>query len=171
MKPEAFLTNVLDPGLRFLAELGGPKPSDDARRFLLCVALQESGSNLEARYQNSPSTSPGPARGWYQFEQGGGVHGVLQHAASKDRARQVCEALVVQAQDAAVWRALEGNDTLATCFARLLLWTDPPPLPTTEDEAWICYAERLWRPGAPHRDIWHDNWETASAVIAASPLT
>jgi len=132
--------------------------------------MQESGPGLEARYQGSPSSNAGPARGFYQFESGGGVSGVLTHEASSDLAAKVCTALVVQRQEAAVWRALEGNDLLATCFARLLLWTDPPPLPTTEDEAWEAYAERLWRPGAPHRDAWHMNWQTASETVERAPL-
>ena len=167
MQPSEFLRDILDPGIAFLADLGSPPPSDDARRFLLAVAMQESGPKLDARYQGSPSATPGPARGWWQFEQGGGVRGVLTHAASRDRAGQVCDALRVQRNDAAVWRAIEGNDLLAACFARLLLWTDVPPLPTTEAAAWDCYALRLWRPGKPHPETWGGNWRTASETVAA----
>jgi hypothetical protein len=170
MAPDVFLRRILDPGLELLAQLGGPAPSEAARRFLLCVALQESGPKLDARYQSSPSSSPGPARGWWQFEQGGGVRGVMTHPASADRARQVCDALAVQFQEPAVWRALEGNDLLSACFSRLLLWTDPFPLPTTENDGWEAYAERLWRPGAPHRDVWHDNWQTAGDTVNGTPL-
>ena len=166
MTPGTFLTRVLDPGLDFLAELGGPKPTDDVRRFLLCVALQESGPKLDARYQGSPSANAGPARGWWQFEQGGGVAGVLSHSASKSLAQQTCAGLAVQAQSAAVWRSLEGNDTLAACFARLLLWTDPQPVPTREDTGWACYL-RLWRPGKPHPETWPANWQTATDAMAA----
>jgi hypothetical protein len=168
MMPDTFLTRIIDDGLDFLSSIqGAPPPTDDVRRFLLCVALQESGPKLDARYQGSPSTSPGPARGWWQFEQGGGVAGVLQHQASQALAQQACTALDVVAQPAAVWRALEGNDLLSCSFARLLMWTDPPPVPNTEDAAWDCYAKRLWRPGAPHRDAWHTNWQTASDCVVA----
>jgi len=170
MTPEVFLTDILDPGCAFLAELGGPPQSDNARQFLLCVALTESGPKLDARYQNSPSTSRGPANGWLQFEQGGGVHGVMTHQASTALARTLCDALHVVWNEPAVWRAIEGHDLLSIGFGRLLLWTDPGPLPTTEEAAWQCYAERLWRPGAPHRDVWHDNWGTASAAVAANPI-
>jgi len=168
MPPEIFLANILDPGLAALTEQGGPPVSDAARRFLLAVALQESGPKLEARYQNSPSTSAGPARGWYMFEQGGGVVGVLNHTASKKLAQLTCNTFAVLVQPAAVWRALEGHDLLATCFARLLLWTDPAAIPTQQQPAWDCYM-RLWRPGKPHADVWPGNWQTASKAIIDVP--
>ena len=166
MEPTTFLGRVIDDGLDFLTTIGGPLPTDTARRLLLCIALQESGPWLDARYQNSPAVTPGPARGWWQFEQGGGVAGVLQHAASQALARRACEDLYVVVEPAAVWRVIEGNDLLACTFARLLLWTDPPPLPTTEDSAWDCYM-RVWRPGKPHRDTWTPNWATATDTVKA----
>ncbi len=170
MTPDEFLTRILDPGLQFVASIGGPQPTIAARRFLLAVALQESGPNLEARYQNSPAAVPGPARGWWQFEQGGGVNGVLTHPNSQALAQTACNRLFVVPDGAACWRAIEGHDLLATAFARLLLWTDPPPIPTTEQAAWDCYANRLWRPGAPRRNDWTANWATAQAAVAANPL-
>ena len=169
MPPEIFLANILDPGLAALTEQGGPPVSDAARRFLLAVALQESGPKLEARYQNSPAASPGPARGWWQFEQGGGVRGVLTHSASQRLARLMCDACTVVAADAAVWRALEGHDLLASAFGRLLLWTDPQPLPTTQQGAWDCYM-RLWRPGKPKPDVWPGNWRTADQTVMRVPI-
>jgi hypothetical protein len=164
MYPEAFLGGIIDSGLAFLAGFGGPSVSDDARRLMLCIALQESGASLEARYQNSPSTSPGPARGWWQFEQGGGVAGVLQHNASKTLAAEACKRVTVVPQAAAVWRAIEGNDTLSCVFARLLLWTDPRALPTTQADAWDYYI-RNWRPGKPHPETWPPNWKTAVDTV------
>ncbi|MCY1303002.1 hypothetical protein D9M70_526890 [compost metagenome] len=52
----------------------------------------------------------------------------------------------------AIWRALEHDDVLAAGFARLLLWSDPKPLPLAGDEqgAFDLYL-RTWRPGAYHR--------------------
>lgn len=167
MEPKAFLARVVDDGLDFLSSLGGPAPTENVRRFLLCIALQESGPNLDARYQSSPSSSPGPARGWWQFEQGGGVAGVLNHATSKALALQACTSLVVVAEPAAVWRSLEGNDLLSCTFARLLVLTDPKSVPSTEDVAWDYYL-RTWRPGKPHRDAWTTNWKTASEAVAAA---
>jgi len=169
MPPEIFLSDILDPGLAALAEQGGPVVSDAARRFLLAVALQESGPKLDARYQNSPAGAPGPARGWWQFEQSGAVRGVLTHSASQRLARLMCDACTVVAGEAAVWRALEGHDLLASAFARLLLWTDPPPIPTTQPAAWDCYM-RLWRPGKPNQPAWAGNWSTAVQTVMRVPI-
>lgn len=165
MTPDIFLKRIINPGLVLIEEVGGPKPSHDARRMMLCIALQESGPSLNARYQNSPSSSPGPARGWWQFEQGGGVAGVLQHAASKAMAYEVCDRIDVVVQAAAVWRSIEGNDSLSSAFARLLLWTDPKALPTTEETGWNYYLN-LWRPGKPHRTAWTPNWNTANQTLS-----
>lgn len=168
--PAAFLADIIDPGLNFLSGIGGPTPSDNARRFLLAIAQQESGPNLDARYQGSPSTSPGPARGWWQFEQGGGVAGVLQHNSSKALAASLCQKLVVQCANAAVWRALEGHDLLAVGIARMLILTTPKALPTTESDGWSQYLD-LWRPGKPHQSVWPGNWSRADAAVKASPVT
>jgi hypothetical protein len=164
MTPDNFLSSIVDPGLEVLHSLGGPGLSDDARRMLVAIALQESGPGLAARYQSSPGATPGPARGWWQFEQGGGVAGVLQHARSKDLAAKCCDVFTIVPAQAAVWRALEGHDGLATCFARLLLWTDPQAVPSSQQAGWDCY-QRNWRPGAPHPNNWPGNWQTASDAV------
>jgi hypothetical protein len=54
-----------------------------------------------------------------------------------------------------VWAALERDDVLAFAFGRLLLWTDPKPLPGEHDAAsgWDLYV-RTWRPGKPHPERW-----------------
>lgn len=170
MSPDGFLRGIVDPGLRVLEGLGGPFVTGTARKVMLAIALQESGPGLEARYQNSPAVNPGPARGFWQFEQGGGTAGVLQHAASRELALQVCERFCVVSSQSAVWRALEGHDLLAACFARLLLLTDPRRLPDAELEGWECYM-RLWRPGKPHASVWANNWNTADRIVReVSPL-
>jgi hypothetical protein len=162
--PEAFLDRIIDDGLDFLLAQGGPGVTDAARRFLLTIALQESGPSLSARYQNSPATTPGPARGWWQFEQGGGVAGVLNHQASRALALKACSALDVIGAPAAVWRTIEGNDLLACTFARLLVLTDPHVMPNTPHDGWDCYM-LLWRPGKPHRESWDAHWQTAQTTI------
>ena len=164
MDPGHFNTIVVQPGLDLVFACGGPKPTDEAARFLLAVAMQESGANLDARYQNSPGDSPGPARGFWQFEQGGGVAGVLSHGASKDLAAKACAQTAVVAKPAAVWRTLEGHGALAAVFARLLLLTDPQSVPTEERTGWDCYL-RLWHPGKPHPETWAANWNRATQVI------
>jgi hypothetical protein len=164
MSPDRFLDLVINPGLRFLEGIGGPAPTNNARRFMLAIALQESGPGLAARYQNSPSSSPGPARGFWQFEQGGGVAGVLTHPSVSSWSNEVCKLLEVVNQAAAAWRAIEGNDVLAACFARLLIYTDPAALPTEQDAAWNYYL-RTWRPGKPHQSAWPSNWSVASRTV------
>jgi len=165
MTPAAFLRDIMRPAAAWTERVAGVKSSPDALRFLLAVALQESA--CAHRFQVLNGGGAGAARGWWQFEQGGGVKGVLTHRTSKAKAIALCEAAAVRPGPAAVWRALEGHDALAYGFARLLLLTDPRPIPTDEDGAWACYAVRLWRPGKPHPEIWPANWQTASICVAA----
>ncbi|WP_454703469.1 hypothetical protein [Achromobacter pestifer] len=131
-----------------LALLPTKMDSPAARVMLLAIGLQES------RFQHRRQIN-GPARGFWQFEQGGGVLGVLTHAASAALARQVCEARGVAPTTAAVYGRLENDDVLAAAFARLLLWTDAARLPAVDDKdsAWALYL-RTWRPGKPHPNTW-----------------
>ena len=160
---------VIDPALLILRDLGGPAITALARQYLVAIALQESGPALRARYQHSPATTPGPARGFWQFEQGGGTAGVLNHAACRTLANLLCEHCIVVPARAAVWRALEGHDVLAVGFARLLLWSDPRALATTESGAWEYYL-RNWAPGKPHPSVWPRNWRTAAAAVQAADI-
>jgi len=131
-----------------LALLPARMNSPQAEALLLAIGLQESG--LIHRRQIG-----GPARGLWQFEQGGGVRGVMRHPLSRPHALAVCTAQGVEPTDAAVYAALEHDDILAAAFARLLLWTDPAPLPAVGEvgKAWDLYV-RTWRPGKPHRHSW-----------------
>lgn len=140
--------------------------SPEAEAMLLAIGLQE--SLLIHRRQIG-----GPARGLLQFETGG-VRGVLEHQASRQPARAVCAARGVQPTTAAVYAALEHDDVLAMAIARLLLWTDPKPLPELgdADAAWALYL-RTWRPGAAKRDHdnlqrkFHGNYAKACAAVSA----
>jgi hypothetical protein len=138
-----------------LALLPDRMDSVQARMMLLAIGLQE--SRLTHRYQISPGATggKGPARGLLQFEQGGGVQGVMRHAATKEHAEQICAARGVEWNQLTIWRALEHDDVLAFAFGRLLLWSDPKPLPPLADvwAAWDLYL-RTWRPGKPHRSTW-----------------
>ena len=122
--------------------------SPEAEVQLLAIGLQE--SRFEHRHQIG-----GPAHGFWQFERGGAVAGVLTHAASRDLAKGLCAARGVAPTSAAVFDALEHDDILAAGFARLLLWTDPRPLPRIGEvqAAWDYYI-RNWRPGKPHPKTW-----------------
>lgn len=124
--------------------------SDAATLLLLVIGLQE--SNFAHRWQIIDVRRPnvkGPARGYWMFERGGGVRGVLTHPASRDHAYRICRARGVEPVATAVHPALETDDVLAAVFARLLLWTDPFRLPAAGDVdgAWHLYL-RTWRPGA-----------------------
>lgn len=122
--------------------------SNAARCQMLAIGLQES------RFVHRRQIG-GPARGFWQFEKGGGVKGVLFHATTQEQAQAVCKARGVPATMDAVYEALDQDDVLAAAFARLLLWTDPRPLPALGDTgtAWALY-QRTWRPGKPHPQTW-----------------
>lgn len=131
--------------------------SPGAEAMMLAIGLQESRF-LHRRQIN------GPARGFWQFEEGGGVRGVLAHHSSAVPARAACEALRYRADTAVVYDAITDNDTLAACFARLLLWTYPGALPARGEagKGWTQYMA-CWRPGKPHRETWDsffaDAWD------------
>lgn len=147
MKTETMLSAIARPAL---ALLGPAYEGQAAERMLLAIAYQESG--LQHRMQIG-----GPARGLWQFEMGGGVKGVLSHASSSQKAEAVARELLYDPNSHTVYEAIADNDLLACCFARLLLWTDPRPLPTTEAEGWNYYI-RNWRPGKPHPERWPRAW-------------
>lgn len=131
-----------------------------AKAMLIAIGLQES-TFLHRRQLND-----GPARGFWQFEQGGSVRGVLTHAVTRGLARGLVDRMGYEDYPATVWNALEHNDILAMGFARLnLLWI-PKALPKPEDpdEGWDQYIY-AWRPGKPHRETWNNyytqGWQLA----------
>ena len=128
-----------------------------ARVNQAAIGQQESGYLVRRQYGN------GPARGYWQFEEGGGVKGVMEHKATSELARSVCHARGVPFVRRAVWEALETDDVLAAAFCRLLMWTDSGKLPTTEADGWAMY-ERTWRPGKPHPDKWPASWKFGLSV-------
>lgn len=142
-----------------LALLPERMDTPEAHVMLLAIGLQES------RFLHRRQIG-GPARGFWQFEQGGGVRGVLKHTASAELAARVCRARGVITTEADVYEALDDDDVLACCFARLLLWTDPKPLPAVgdHDAAWELYL-RTWRPGKPHRHTWGGLYLAAMAEV------
>lgn len=122
-----------------------------ARVILAAIGFQESGYQVRIQYGN------GPARSYWQFEKGG-IKGVMLHAASVSLAVSVCEARGVEFNSSAIWKSMETDDVLGAAFARLLMYTDPKPLPDNQADAWEMYAKRLWRPGKPHPDKWPESW-------------
>ena len=145
---------ILTPALALLPAKMGSKL---ARVMMLAIGLQE--SHFQYRRQIN-----GPARGFWQFESGGGVKGVMTHPSSINLAQAVCKARGVPFERQAVYDALENDDLLAACFARLLLWTDPKAMPDNADDGWSLYT-RVWRPGKPHPKTWPDFYRQAWATI------
>jgi hypothetical protein len=167
MNPEELHQEIIIPSLELLHSLGGPPRSVPAERMLVAICGQEAG--YSARYQRSKGSRgwfKGPARGLWQFEKGGGVAGVLQHPASYALARAICEERGVRPAPASVHPQLEFDDTLACAFARLLLWTDPRPLPG-QAGSWAYYL-RNWRPGKPHPSKWPGYYRDAINVVGAA---
>lgn len=127
-----------------------------ARRIHAAIGWQES------RYQNRRQVievqgqlkEAGPACGFWQFERGGGVKGVMNFGGQvSSLAMLVCNLRAVPWDRESVWLTLAKDDVLAAAFARLLMFTEPKSLPTTAQGAWELYA-RVWRPGKPHPQTW-----------------
>jgi hypothetical protein len=160
---DSILHEAIGPAM---ALLPARMESREARVQLLAIGLQESRFQYRAQKTSDPYTK-GPARGFWQFERAGGVRGVLAHKQSGDLARWVCLERGVPADDVLVHARLEFDDVLAAAFARLLLWTDPKPLPALDapvSESWAYYL-RNWRPGKPHRNTWDAFHEQALAQV------
>jgi hypothetical protein len=149
---ESITRTAIDPALKLL-----PPQMDtpEARVLLLAIGLQE--SRFMHRFQKVAGRPyvKGPARGFWQFEQGG-TAGVVRHEASRYWLAHLCESRRVPFKAEDIWNAIETDDVLAAGLARLLLFTDPKRLPAVGDVegAWGLYAYRCWRPGKPHRQTW-----------------
>lgn len=140
--------------------LPGKFRSTEATVQLLAIGLQE--SRFEHRVQVG-----GPAHGFWQFERGGGVRGVLSHEATKPYALAACAIRGCPPLAEDVYRRIVDDDLLACAFARLLLYSDPKPLPVPGqvEGAWGYYL-RNWRPGKPHRSTWDGLYRQAMEAMA-----
>lgn len=173
------LREAVIPGLALLPPSFDSLP---ARLLVLVICMQE--SNLRDRWQVIDRARPGvkgPARGLPQFERGseskgGGVTGVTKHPASRDPLRKVCAARGVAFHPNAIWKAIETDDLLACALARLLLYTDPRPLPAVGDMLGaFAYYEHNWRPGAATTPAgraeclarWHQHYPRALEAVRA----
>lgn len=133
-----------------------------ARVILAAIGYQESKYLTRRQYGN------GPAAGYWQFERGG-IKGVMLHKSTARLAMGVCQALIVEFNSEAIWKALQHDDVLAAAFARLLMWTDSKPLPALGDQqaAWHLYADkaRTWSPGKPHPEDWPASYRFGQGVL------
>lgn len=142
--------------------------SVEARVVLYATGFQE--SQFEHRRQiiekDGQLLPLGPAKGFWQFEKGGGCRGVLSHHASRYWMHQVCDVRGCAPKATDLWHNIENDDVLAAAAARLLYFTDPKKLPGIEDEegAWNLYL-RTWRPGKPKPDKWANNHARARALV------
>lgn len=156
---EHVLTYTAPAGYALLPEkMRAPK----ATALLLAIGLQES------RFTDRQQIG-GPALGFWQFE--APVIGLLiKHPASQALAN-VLHALCYPPVSSAYTiegchAALEHNDTLAFCLARLLLWTLPGALPELGDaeKGWKQYLQG-WHPGKPRRETWDAFYTEAWSLV------
>lgn len=137
--------------------------SPEATAMLLAIGLQES------RFLERRQLGPGPARGFWQFEESG-VAGVLEHPKTQVAIAAALRTLrydhTLDARDVHLW--LEHNDVLACCFARCLLWSSAKGLPRVDESirGWDLYTA-TWRPGKPKRNTWvslySEAWDRVTA--------
>ena len=131
--------------------------TEQARVMVYAIGLQESKFLYRRQMveRGGKLVPEGPAKGYWQFERGGGCKGVINHSASQFWMHDICKQRNVQFDAMSLWNAIENDDILAAAAARLLLFTDPWKLPALGDEqgAWDLYT-RVWRPGKPHPETW-----------------
>lgn len=165
---------AIDQAFKFLPpQLDSPK----ARVMVYATGWQESRFEFRrqvvevvkrGRVELSPT---GPAKGFWQFERGGGCKGVLQHPSSRYWMVTACQHHGVAPNPSGLWDAIQDNDVLAAIAARLLYFTDPKKLPEVSDVegAWKLYL-RTWRPGAAKRQYdelrekWTGNHDAAASI-------
>lgn len=162
MDPKRLLKTAIMPALDELATMGIPS-NPSAARFLLTIALQESGI-IHRRQVGAGGAEIGPAASYWQFELNGGCRGVLKHPRTADLMSKLCAEFDVQAMPATLWEAIRYQDILAAAAARLLIFTLPTALPDHADDSWGQYLS-AWRPGKPKPATWSDNWTLASATV------
>ena len=164
MTPAALLLQAIYPGCEIISHLSGRyMGTEPAAVLLLAIALQETG--LKHRQQ----VPVAHARGWWQFEIGGGVAGVMNHPASHLWARSICHSECVPFSRTRIFQAIQWHDPLAAAFARLLLWTDLAPLPDAADPGESYeYYERNWRPGKPRAAAWPANHSLALTTVRST---
>ena len=164
---QEILDQAIRPALQILPE---GMTSERAEVLTLAICLQESrGLHRDQLDANGKPGKLGPALGLWQFEKGhyrrgGGVWGVYKHPASKFWLKALCATRRVHFHPLDIWLALAKVDVLAAGVARLLLFTDPKPLPFSAQEGWKYYL-RNWRPGKPHPGTWMGFWVQAYDTV------
>lgn len=164
MTPERLLRTAIKPACAELAA-AGVVDSPAAHRFMLAIAMQESG--LRHRRQiGVGGVENGPAVSWYQFEKNGGCAGVLNHRVTGPIIKTVLDNYNVVADKESLWAAMQFQDIVASVAARLLIHTLPQKLPETAAQGWAQYLDG-WRPGKPHPEKWTGYWLDADDIVKA----
>jgi anti-sigma regulatory factor (Ser/Thr protein kinase) len=101
------LRDVVDPALQALPVR---MTSAEARVMLLAIGAQESRLIHRKQLPLRAGMPPGPARGLWQFEAGGGVVGIINHPASRRLALEALQREDVPPTPRAAWAALAEND-------------------------------------------------------------
>jgi len=165
MMARLFLASALEPAYLLLP---ARMASREASAMILAICLQESGFRFRRQVVRYSEGQPvlGPAKGYAQFEMSGGILGVLRHETTRDHIRKVLDALTYDYEILTSYTAIEHNDVLTAAYARLLLWSDPEPLPAygQDETAWKYYL-RTWRPGKPHRETWNEHLTEAWRIV------
>jgi hypothetical protein len=153
------------------ALLPGMMNSPEARAELLAIGLQESEFRHRRQIVGDPPRAVGPARGFWQFEEGGGIRGVLTHRRTRWHLQLALDELRYTGpfdtiSEETLHVAVQHNDVLACVFARLNLWWLPGTLATRDlpQRGWRQYLE-AWRPGKPHPETWDRNFARAWALV------
>jgi hypothetical protein len=152
-----YMTEVVFPAaFKMLPE---KMDSIEARALIFSIFLQES------RLVNRVQIGNGPAHGFGQFELAG-IKGVLNHPSTRGHIATVLRNMGYDSRLVTSYEAIVHNDILAVCYARLLLWSSPKPLPQMGDivGAWEYYVEQ-WRPGKPVRPSWDALYKQAWNII------
>jgi hypothetical protein len=156
-----FFTRVLQPAAVELSRIQATLDSPRAQGMLMAIAGQESG------WTDRVQVPGGQARGFWQFERSGALHGVMSgpHA---HWISDICYEYDIPSDQATVYEAIAWQDPLAYAVARLTLWMDPAPLPLIGDidGAWATYL-RVWKPGKPDRTRWNVIYSLAETEIRA----
>ena len=168
LPPQARVAALVRDVLAEMEQQDGIPDTRAARVMLVAISGQEAAwTHRDQVVVGKLPGAIGPATGLWQFERGGGVAGVLRHPASAPIAWRWCRQARIPGltpSPDAVWRRLVTDDRLACALARLLLLTDPRPLPTEMQEGWDYYR-RNWRPGRPHPATWPARWDAARRVV------
>lgn len=163
MKPDYFYKAIILPCVTGPLKLVAPQVADSPASRVLLMAIAGQESDWAARLQHG-----GPARSYWQFENGGGVAQLLGIPSCASVLKTVCAFEDITYSQSTIFEAMAWNDTLDCVMARLLLWQDPAKLPEVGDVngGWNYY-NRNWRPGAPRPNEWPTYYNIAKLAVEA----